>query len=217
MLSKMGLTVWSLGKKHTKTHESREIPLHPLLVEELKAAVRRGPRVVGSVNGHTRDFRGIIERCIEKTKIPHFRWHDLRHSFATNLRRAGVSLEDIAVLLGHKDIHTTLIYAHSDLTSLARCVERLAGPPPSSTAAAIASCSEAPSATAGQRSAATMTPTEAAPPATLASAGTTPSPSVSPTKTGDGTSVASADQTEATSAAIPAPPSVPPPPEAESS
>ncbi|MEE9196603.1 MAG: tyrosine-type recombinase/integrase [bacterium] len=39
-------------------------------------------------------------------------FHDLRHVFASRLRRRGASLEDIAELLGHKGIGMTLRYAH---------------------------------------------------------------------------------------------------------
>jgi site-specific recombinase XerD len=37
--------------------------------------------------------------------------HALRHSFGTHLRASGVSLADIADLMGHKDLATTQIYA----------------------------------------------------------------------------------------------------------
>ena len=41
-----------------------------------------------------------------------FTWHDLRHTFATMLRRQGVSIEDIAHSTGHADRQSTLRYAH---------------------------------------------------------------------------------------------------------
>lgn len=41
-----------------------------------------------------------------------FTWHDLRHTFATMLRRAGVSIEDIAHSTGHAGTQSTLRYAH---------------------------------------------------------------------------------------------------------
>jgi integrase/recombinase XerD len=37
--------------------------------------------------------------------------HALRHSFGAHLRMAGVSLADIADLMGHRDVSTTQIYA----------------------------------------------------------------------------------------------------------
>ena len=43
-----------------------------------------------------------------------FRWHDLRHTFASVLRQNGVPLEDIQRGLGHKDPKSTRRYSHSD-------------------------------------------------------------------------------------------------------
>jgi len=44
--------------------------------------------------------------------------HLLRHSLATSLLRQGASLEDIAVILRHRSIETTQIYAKVDIPSL---------------------------------------------------------------------------------------------------
>lgn len=40
------------------------------------------------------------------------RFHDLRHSYGTRLAAAGVDLVKIKTWMGHKDITTTMIYAH---------------------------------------------------------------------------------------------------------
>jgi integrase len=40
------------------------------------------------------------------------RFHDLRHSYGTRLAAAGVDLVKLRTWMGHKDINTTLIYAH---------------------------------------------------------------------------------------------------------
>lgn len=119
--------VVSRGRLHTKNYQGRHVPLHPKLEAELVRAPRRGRKVVGSFKGleHGADFRGIIEQAVAATKIPPFRWHDLRHTMGTRLRRAGVSLEDIAAILGHKDLKSTLIYAHENDDDLAAGVARL--------------------------------------------------------------------------------------------
>ena len=51
-------------------------------------------------------------RIINRAELDRIKVHDGRHTFAVRLRQAGLSLEDIKDLLGHKDISTTQIYAH---------------------------------------------------------------------------------------------------------
>ena len=57
--------------------------------------------------------------------IQDFRWHDLRHTFATRLRRGGVALEDIADLLGHKTLAMTKRYAHISMERLHAAIKQL--------------------------------------------------------------------------------------------
>lgn len=52
-------------------------------------------------------------KFLKKNDLPHMRFHDLRHSYATNLRDAGVPMETISELLGHYDSSFThKTYAH---------------------------------------------------------------------------------------------------------
>lgn len=54
-----------------------------------------------------------------------FRFHDLRHTFATRLVQKGVDIYKVAKLLGHKDVSTTQRYAHHYPESLRDGVEVL--------------------------------------------------------------------------------------------
>jgi len=56
--------------------------------------------------------RGWFEAAIEKAAIEDFTWHDLRHTFATRLLLAGVPMQQVQKLLGHKSIAMTQRYAH---------------------------------------------------------------------------------------------------------
>jgi hypothetical protein len=53
-----------------------------------------------------------FSRAVRKAKISDFHLHDLRHSFATELRKRGNGLDVIAKLLGHSDLRMTQRYAH---------------------------------------------------------------------------------------------------------
>lgn len=55
-------------------------------------------------------FNEIVERVRAKVGLPAFTPHTLRHLRCTMLKRADVSLEDIALFAGHKDTKTTLLY-----------------------------------------------------------------------------------------------------------
>src|SRR3984893_14022305 len=65
-------------------------------------------------------FDEIIERVREKVGMPALTPHTLRHQRCTILKRAGVSLDDIALLAGHKSTETTRIYLHLAPTELSQ-------------------------------------------------------------------------------------------------
>jgi len=53
--------------------------------------------------------------------------HTLRHTFAKNLVDAGVSLDQMAALLGHESLDTTKVYTRRSQQDLERAVRRAAG------------------------------------------------------------------------------------------
>jgi integrase len=69
--------------------------------------------------------RRWFENCLEDAAIENFRWHDLRHTFGSRLRRAKTPLEDIGILLGHGAKSITERYAHADMDSLREAVAKL--------------------------------------------------------------------------------------------
>jgi integrase len=67
--------------------------------------------------------------ALELAGLAPLRFHDLRHTYASFLVAAGYSIAEIAVLMGHEDPSTTMIYAHLlppvDPERLGRALPRL--------------------------------------------------------------------------------------------
>jgi integrase len=54
----------------------------------------------------------VIDRISRDAGIAHVSWHDLRHTFASQLVERGASIVSVQKLLGHSDIRITMRYAH---------------------------------------------------------------------------------------------------------
>ena len=72
-----------------------------------------------------RSWRQLVKDA--KLDAP-FRFHDLRHTFASRLVMAGVDLNTVRELLGHSTIQTTLRYAHLAPEVKAKAVAKLDAP-----------------------------------------------------------------------------------------
>tara|TARA_R110002073_G_scaffold38346_5_gene110045 strand:+ start:7786 stop:9033 length:1248 start_codon:yes stop_codon:yes gene_type:complete len=101
-----------------KSGHTRHIPLSPKASEVLTAWLLQrggepGERVFPSDDGGRLDnVRNSWSSILADAGITAFRWHDMRHDFASRLVMRGVPLNTVRDLCGHADLNTTLRYAH---------------------------------------------------------------------------------------------------------
>ena len=125
------LTVHGFKAKSQKT---RHIPLNSAAVSMLKAWLAQrtgdGPLVFPSRDGGPFDnVRSSWEEVLKAAAITKFRWHDMRHTFASLLVMKGVDLNTVRELLGHSDYQMTLRYAHLAPEHKAAAVAKLVDEP----------------------------------------------------------------------------------------
>lgn len=117
----------------TKNSERADIPMNETVRELLGHMKRNGSYVFYNENGKT--FWGLkrsFATAMKKSEIEDFRFHDLRHTFASNLVMQGVDIMTIKELLRHKDLTMTLRYAHlapNYRTRAVNVLDRVFSPP----------------------------------------------------------------------------------------
>lgn len=84
--------------------------------EQLGRTLTENDFVFGQVNGKPRDERSVLrglQRVLNNAGLPHIRMHDLRHTHASLLLKAGVHPKVVSERLGHGSVSLTLdVYSH---------------------------------------------------------------------------------------------------------
>jgi len=101
----------------TKTDEPRAVPLlgEARRVLEARAQTRhpRIPWVFPRADGRKpRDIECAWTTARQHAGLTDFRFHDLRHTFASYMAMSGASLREIAEALGHRKLQQTMQYSH---------------------------------------------------------------------------------------------------------
>ncbi|TNE92531.1 MAG: hypothetical protein EP330_00900 [Deltaproteobacteria bacterium] len=105
-----GVTTSTKGNRvrHVGIHPELAAVLHPLRGQpgDLVFTSTSGQQLTGNV------LKNPMRRAKAAIGRPELRFHDLRHSFASQLTARGIALQVVQGLLGHSEVSTTAKYSH---------------------------------------------------------------------------------------------------------
>jgi integrase len=115
----------------TKNRRSRQVPMNSTVTETLRKLPKRCEHVFVGRKGNklnagwvSRKFKSFA-RAAGLPEGIHF--HSLRHSFASWLVQSNVPLPNVKEILGHRNMSTTLVYAHVAPEQLKESVRSIDG------------------------------------------------------------------------------------------
>lgn len=119
-----------VSKSKTAEGEAREIPMTKRLKELLAAKAAKMEHLSGPVftfQGHAvTDLKRSWETAQRDAKLSvRYRFHDLRHAFATRLMLAGVIQDVRMALMGHEPRTVHWGYTHVELTAKREAIRKL--------------------------------------------------------------------------------------------
>lgn len=129
---------WSEGelRPYTKSGRRRTVPLPLRAAHLLKTVMPKRPSaLIFSYDGENpidiSSWRQDHHKpAVTAAELPHTRIHDLRHTYASTLLQAGISLAEVGKLMGHVSVLTTSRYAHLASTPSAAVLAALGDPTP---------------------------------------------------------------------------------------
>jgi integrase len=118
-----------LKKIVKKVEKPLSLPLNDtaFAIVAARQAIQHGPYVFYNpmTGDKFKDVKGALLAAVKRAGLPKITWHMFRHTFASRLTRDGVDIVTVKELLGHSNISTTLLYAHSNDEAKRRAVKRL--------------------------------------------------------------------------------------------
>jgi integrase len=115
--------------RQTKNNEIRHIPVNSVLLPVLEDLSRANPhahyvfsRPDGTAYGN---WRKSFDNACRNAGIKDFRFHDLRHTFASYLGMSGCNAFEIKALTGHKTLSMAARYTHISSECLRLAVDKI--------------------------------------------------------------------------------------------
>jgi len=118
----------NLRGENTKSRKPRSIPLNKLtqsVLADWRAQTSSAGLVFQNGGKPFNNVKRAWASLLKSAEIKEFRWHDMRHDFASQLVIKGVPLNTVRELMGHSSIQMTLRYAHLSSTAKSDAVALL--------------------------------------------------------------------------------------------
>lgn len=110
----------------------RTIPINSKLYNILKQIRGKSKKTDFVLTGSSehyvepRNYQYNFREILKKSKIKRYKFHTLRHTFATNCIEAGMDIKSLSEILGHADVSITLnIYVHSSDKTKRKYLEKI--------------------------------------------------------------------------------------------
>jgi integrase len=118
---------------NSKPEMALQLPMNTVVFETLTAWKEQNlPAEDGALifpspvsGGELNNVKKSWANLLKDARINNFRWHDMRHDFASQLVMKGIDLNTVRELMGHADMKMTMRYAHLAPEAKMRAVEAL--------------------------------------------------------------------------------------------
>ena len=110
----------------------RTIPINSKLYNILKQIRGKSKKTDFVLTGSSehyvepRNYQYHFKEILKRNKVKKYKFHTLRHTFATNRIEAGMDIKSLSEILGHADVSITLnIYVHSSDKAKRKYLEKI--------------------------------------------------------------------------------------------
>ncbi len=125
--SDINLELRTAAIRTSKNGDPRVIPLSNRALEAVAKAMSVTEKVFGEKGGEPLQAANLkynFRAAADRAGLKDLKFHDLRHTFATRLIQSGADIYSVQKLLGHKSMDQTSRYAHHDVDSLRRAIDK---------------------------------------------------------------------------------------------
>lgn len=126
MIEDVDLKRGMIAVHDTKNSESRALYVKGealrLLTEYMARLRRKNGLLFATRNKQPMNIDNEFRQAVRAGRIKNFRFHDLRHTYASYMAMSGKSLAEIAEALGHKTLNMVKRYAHLCKTHMSEAV-----------------------------------------------------------------------------------------------